>query len=187
MTNPFTQNQTPQRTPPQQSNPFTGNSQQAPPQQAAPPAQPPGPEQFQQPGTGGGDRISGETWKSYVGSLVLFEVKRWVNGVTTENGVTDAATANVHVIDVANGPIFHENAMVFTPAVRDKLQDAAEAGGGSVLGRLKLVQSKQGSRSYVDLDPHSPEDVQTATRYLQWRAAQSMQQPAPQQQNEPPF
>jgi hypothetical protein len=192
--NPFGQQAPPQQPPPQQQappqqpppqqpagqNPFAGGRGQ---QQASAPD-----DDFDQPGSGGGDRISAEVWRSYVGSLVLFEVKSWKLGVTTANGIADAAVANVHVIDINGGPLYHENAMVFTPAIRDALEEAASRGGGSVLGRITLVQSKQGNRDYPGLDPHTDVDKATARQYLAWRASQGVQQPAaPAQQDRPPY
>ncbi|MGH9247915.1 MAG: hypothetical protein ACRD0W_00120, partial [Acidimicrobiales bacterium] len=93
--NPFGQPPAQQQPPPPQQppagNPFAGQQQQQ---------QTPASDEFGQPGSGGGDRVSGDVWRSYVGSLVLFEVRRWLTDVNTENGVADAAMANVHVIDI---------------------------------------------------------------------------------------
>lgn len=213
MSNPFAPQQG-QQQPAQQGggNPFAGGQQQpaAPPQQQqapqqAPPQQPQGgggnpfagggqaqqgqsqPGGFDQPGRGSGDAITGQEWRDWVGALVLFEPKEFRQNVPTKNGEADAVLADVHVIDVDGGPIFKERAFVFPPALVTATKEAAKAGGGRILGRLNSYTTQAG-RDTVELVDHTAQDAQTAARYLQWRAQQSMQQPTGGQAGgEPPY
>lgn len=170
----------------QTANPFGAPRQEPAPQQqqtqqrpAANPNQ-----EFGQPASGGGSVINKELWRSYIGHLLLFEVTEFRSQIPTDNGEADAVAATVHVIDLPDAPELHEDALVFPPPLVTQLKKTALAGGGMVLGRLKLYTTKA-KRETVELGDHTPQDADTARKYLAWRAGQGMQQPAVTQQQAP--
>jgi hypothetical protein len=124
----------------------------------------------------GGDNLD---YKVLNGALLLFTVSAdQPDTMQTVNGDARPARADVAVLDGPRKGDIYQDALVFPRVLSNSLRPHA---GKLVLGRLGQGEAKPGKNPPWTLTPATDAEKETGRKYLEYAAAQAVQD------DEPPF
>lgn len=129
-------------------------------------------------------------WSEYMGALLIVKPLSIETGIQTVHGAASAIRASVSVLDGPNGGKRMEDVLVFPRMLQAQLKTRI---GQMVLGRLGQGQAKPGQTAPWVLNAATPDDEQTAQRFLSQSSAPSAPAAAPAAQSwssapaQPPF
>lgn len=110
------------------------------------------------------------------GRLLLFVVHAVESGINTAFGETDAVRCDVVCLDGGDKGHRWDNTLIFPRVLRGQLSPRV---GEMVLGRLGHGVAKPGQSPPWTLTAASDDDKVTASRYLEYAAAQTAAQEEP--------
>jgi hypothetical protein len=116
----------------------------------------------------------GIDWQGLHQHLLLVEPLSNETGISTVHGPTNAVRASVSVLDGPAAGTVHEDALIFPKVLQGQVRSKI---GQKVLGRLGQGVAKPGQTAPWMLLEATPQDVETARRFLASRKVPGLTQP----------